>query len=210
MEHLFNLHIRNLNFLDRTATDVSPAKRVCAYLIDWFLSSLAALFPICMLWSALTHQTETMTQATVFALRDQAGMMPAVLAAIAGLILSLTYMVIIPWKVTPGQTPGKRMMNLQMVSKDGSPLGLKKLLIRQIFGGLLLEGMLYTGSSLLQDTISLTTGLNLTGILTYASLLLTVISLIMAMAAPSRRMLHDYLAGSRIVEVNSARPDQQI
>lgn len=210
MEHLFNLHIRNLSFLDRTATDVSPAKRVCAYLIDWFLSSLAALFPICMLWTAITGQTETMTQATVFALRDQAGLMPAVLAAIAGLILSLAYMVIIPWKVTPGQTPGKRIMNLKMVSKDGSPLGLKKLLIRQVLGLLLLEGMLYTGSSLLQDTISLTTGLNLTGILTYASLIMTAISLIMAMAAPSRCMLHDYLAGSRIIEASNNRTDQQI
>lgn len=210
MENRLNAQTRNFSFLDQQKTEVSSAKRFCAYLIDWFLSSLAALLPICLLWTASGQPTETMTQATVFALAEQTSDQAALMAGCIGLVLSLAYMVLIPWKITPGQTPGKRIMNLRIVSKDGSPLTLTQLCLRQIIGLICLEGLLYTGSSLAQDLLSLSTGLNFTGILMYVSVIGTAISFLIAMAAGSRRMLHDYLSRTTITEAVCDRPDQQI
>ena len=74
----------------------------------------------------------------------------------------------------------------------------------------LIEGTLYNGSGLLQDMLSLGTGLNFTGILLYVTLALTIVSLLAAFMAGSRRMIHDYLAGTVLVPVEEDRPDQMI
>ncbi len=102
------------------------------------------------------------------------------------------------------------MMGIAMARKDGTPLDLKTLLLRQVIGILLMEGTLYNGSGLLQDMLSLGTGLNFTGILLYVTLALTIVSLLAAFMAGSRRMIHDYLAGTVLVPVEEDRPDQMI
>ncbi len=101
-------------------------------------------------------------------------------------------------------------MNIAIARKDGQQLTLKDLLIRQVVGLLLLEGMLLTGSTLLRDVISLASGLNFTGILSMSGMIITIVSVLMALLVPSRRMLHDYLAKTHLVPVESDREDQQI
>ncbi len=209
MNNLY-VKLKFLTFLDHEASAVSSSKRMVAYLADWFLGSLATLLPICLLWTALTGDVESMSQVSLFTINSTAGKMQAVAAGAAGLVLALWYYVFIPWKVTPGQTPGKKMMNIRIAKKDGSALRLKDLLIRQVLGFMLLEGMLCTASSLFHEWISLATGLNFTGILMMASLIITIASILAALLAPSSRMIHDYMAGTVLENVENDRPDQQI
>lgn len=202
--------LKYLTFLDHEPSLVSNGKRVFAYLMDWFLSGLCLSLPLCLAWMMTTRDLDQMEKVNVFRLADAAGTGIALAAGLAGLALFLWYMVIVPWKVTPGQTPGKRTMGIGIAKKDGSVLTLKDLLLRQVLGILVLEGVLYNGSGLLQDMLSLSTGLNFTGILLYATLAITIVSLLAALMAGSRRMGHDYLAGTVVVPMESERTDQQI
>lgn len=202
--------LKFLTFLDHEESEVSSGKRIAAYLIDWFLGALMTLLPLCLMWAMATGDTANMNQVSVFTLNTILGKPQALLAGLAGLLLCLWYYVYVPWKVTPGQTPGKRTMNIAIARKDGQQLTLKDLLIRQVVGLLLLEGMLLTGSTLLRDVISLASGLNFTGILSMSGMIITIVSVLMALLVPSRRMLHDYLAKTHLVPVESDREDQQI
>ena len=202
--------LKYLPFLHHEPCAVNDGKRLMAYLVDWFLSGLCLSLPMCLAWMMATKDLDQMEKVTVFRLASVIGDGPALAAAAAGLLLFLWYMVWVPWKVKPGQTPGKRMMGIAMARKDGNPLDLKTLLLRQVIGILLIEGTLYNGSGLLQDMLSLGTGLNFTGILLYVTLALTIVSLLAAFMAGSRRMIHDYLAGTVLVPVEEDRPDQMI
>lgn len=202
--------LKYLTFLDHVPCAVQDSKRLAAYLIDWFLSSLCLNLPLCMAWMWATRDLDQMEKVNLFRLAAASSVNIALLAGVFGLVLFLWYMVFVPWKVTPGQTPGKRVMGIALKRVDGEKLGLKDLLIRQVAGILLLEGVLYSGSSLLQDMVSLASGLNFTGILLYASLAVTIGSLVAALLVPSRRMLHDYLAGTTLCEAASTRQDAVI
>lgn len=197
-------------FLDHEPCAANDGKRVMAYLVDWFLSGLCLSLPLCLTWMMATRDLDQMEKVNVFRLASVTGNGPALAAAAAGLLLFLWYMVWIPWKVHPGQTPGKRMMGIAIARKDGQPLDLKTLLLRQVVGVLLIEGTLYNASAMLQDMVSVSTGLNFTGVLLYATLALTIASLLAALMAKSRRMIHDYLAGTVLVPVADTRPDQMI
>lgn len=202
--------LKYLTFLDHEPSAVNDGKRVMAYLIDWFLSALCLSLPLCLSWMMATHDLDQMEKVNLFRLSSVIGNGPAMVTAAAGLLLFLWYMVWVPWKVTPGQTAGKRMMGIAIARKDGAFLDLKTLLLRQALGILLVEGTLFNASGLLQDMLSLATGLNFTGLLLYASLGLTIASLVAAFLVKSRRMIHDYLAGTILVPVENDRPDGQI
>ena len=174
-----------LNFLttvlDQTKSDADSGKRVCAYIIDWFVGALVISFPLCIAWMFKTQDIEHMQEVNLFRLQNIQGTNFAIMIGIIAFAACVWYYIWLPYKVTPGQTFGKKVMGLKMVKSDGSQLLLKDLIIRQGIGIILLEGVLCNGSSLLHDMITLVTHLNFTGILFYISLTITCISVLMSM-----------------------------
>ncbi|EOS59303.1 hypothetical protein C815_02281 [Firmicutes bacterium M10-2] len=203
-----------LNFLttvlDQTKSDADSGKRVCAYIIDWFVGALVISFPLCIAWMFKTQDIEHMQEVNLFRLQNIQGTNFAIMIGIIAFAACVWYYIWLPYKVTPGQTFGKKVMGLKMVKSDGSQLLLKDLIIRQGIGIILLEGVLCNGSSLLHDMITLVTHLNFTGILFYISLTITCISVLMSMLAPSRRMLHDYLGNTKVMAAPIEGIDQKI
>lgn len=185
--------------LDQHTTNVEDGRRFAAYLIDWFLSALCMMLPMCLSWLYVTKEVETMRYVNVWTLQTLLGTKSALLIALAALACALFYEVIVPWKIYPGQTIGKRVMGYRMETKDGHTPGLMALLLRQGLGLFVLEGCLFNASALISNAISMVSGLNVTGIFLWASIVLTIISLIIALSSPSRRMLHDYLAKTHVV-----------
>lgn len=204
------LKIKLLGWLDQNPSNVNPAKRLFAYLIDWFLGALCMMLPLCLAWMFITHDQENMTSVNIFSLADVSSASLALAVGALALIFALFYYIWIPYKVYPGQTIGKKNMGIKIEKADGSKLGFKDILLRQGLGLLILEGILFNPSRLWQDMISLSTGLNFSGYLLYAGIAVTVISIFLAVISNSKRMLHDYLANTKEKEVAFHRADQMI
>ena len=168
------------------------------------------MLPLCLGWMFLTHDQENMVHVDVFRLAQASSKQTALWIGALGLLFALIYYVWIPYKVYPGQTVGKKAMGIQIEKTDGSNLRLMDLLLRQGLGLLVLEGILFNPSRLWQDMLSLASGLNFSGYLLYLSLAITILSALIALMAPSKRMLHDYLASTTEKEVALERKDQSI
>lgn len=196
MNIFFKLYMK----LDHSECNVANGKRLFAYIIDWFLGSLCTLLPMCLLWMMWTKDMDTMASVNVLVIAGKLGDMKAYLAGTLSILFALFYYVYIPLKIYPGQTPGKRAMGFKIVKKDDSKADLKTLLIREVIGVMIIEGSLYTVSGVWHSMLSLALNLNLVGILMYAGLAVGILSGFMILKINSRRMFHDYLANTKVVE----------
>lgn len=185
-------------FFDDRPSTVNLSKRFGAYLIDWFLGALIMMFPICLLWLSGTHDMDNMSSVNLFKIAASMSYSQAYLAAFLGIVFALFYYVVIPWKIFPGQTLGKRAMGFKIVKMDESNPDLATLVVRQIIGIMILEGCLYNVSNLWHSLLSLLTGLNFTGILLYEGIIVSVVSALIGMKFVSHRMLHDYIAKTKV------------
>ncbi|MDO4467797.1 MAG: RDD family protein [Bacillota bacterium] len=200
-----NLYFKLKMWLDDTPGDVDVSKRFSAYLIDWFLGSLCTTFPLCLIWMFNTHDMENMAKVNLFQLWNSTSLSITVIAGILSIFCALFYYVWIPYKIYPGQTVGKRTMNIKIVKLDNTVLDLKTLIIRQVVGIVVLEGTLYNVSTLWHDLLSIVTGLNFTGILMYQGLICSILSIALCMLSNSHRMIHDRLAKTKVMRIKTGK-----
>lgn len=206
-----SLFFRIYTIFDHSACSVSNSRRFMAYIIDWFLGSLCTMLPMCMLWMYWTKNVETMGDANVLYIAGQIGNTEAYIAGALSILFALFYYVYIPWKVFPGQTPGKRAMNFKIVGLDDHEVTLKQLLIRQVFGIILLEGALYSVSGIIYSVLTLATNINILTITKFIGVGLGIFSAFLVMKMESHRMLHDYIAKTKVIEhVVEQREDERI
>ena len=121
-------------------------------------------------------------------------------AGILSLLFCIAYYVIYPYRHN-GQTCGKKFMDMKIVKRDGSDIDLKSLCKRQILGCIILEGCLIPGGSYVCQLLSLAAGYDLTLVLGVASGVICLLSIYIAMKKKSRRMIHDYLADTKVVAI---------
>lgn len=206
-----NIFMKLYMKLDHSICDVTSSKRFVAYVIDWFLGSLFTMLPMCILWMMWTKDMETMSRANVFLIAGNVGYMQAYIAGGVSVLFALFYYVIVPWRIYPGQTVGKRAMGFKIVKLDESDVDLKTLILRQIIGIIIIEGGLYNVSGILHSMISLALNLNLVQWLLYIGLGISILSAFLALKMSSQRMFHDYLAKTKVIPFESAdRVDQKI
>ncbi|WP_416325071.1 RDD family protein [[Eubacterium] hominis] len=197
--------------LDQSQCTVTSGKRFFAYVIDWFLGSLCTMLPMCLMWMMMTHDLETMSSVNVFILASKFGYTQAYLGGALSIVFALFYYVIVPWKIYPGQTVGKRTMGFKVVKLDGSDVDLKTLIIREILGIMIIEGALYNVSGIIHSMISLMLNLYLVQWLLYIGLAISVVSAFLALKMSSQRMIHDYLAKTKVIEYTDQNAvDQRI
>lgn len=206
-----NIFMKLYMKLDHSICNVTSSKRFVAYVIDWFLGSLFTMLPMCILWMMWTKDMETMSRANVLLIAGNVGYMQAYLAGGVSVLFALFYYVIVPWRIYPGQTVGKRAMGFKIVKLDESDVDLKTLILRQIIGIIIIEGGLYNVSGILHSLISLALNLNLVQWLLYIGLGISILSAFLALKMSSQRMFHDYLAKTKVIPFeNLDRVDQKI
>lgn len=170
------------------------SRRAGAYAADWFFGELFAAFPIVMCYSLLNDTKELNSR-----LQDLPGTY-AILAGILSLFLSVFYFAVIPWRLMPGKTIGKRLFHLRIVGTGGADAGLGQLLLRQLLWLLLLEGSVLGANRYFWTLLSVVTGWEwLVTYPQYVGFVIGCISVIAALLTPQRRALHDYAAGTRVV-----------
>lgn len=169
------------------------AARAVASVIDFILCGILAIIPLVTAFNMVGGAT--MTSIADLA---TAGFSMGAIAGVLGasLLLSYAYYVLIPLKLLPGKTPGKYLINLEIVMVDGTPATLAALSKRWAFLTLC-ETLCTFGSALLIQYVTLLAGDVVGNAYTVAGAAVTAVSAWMVWHnKPQRRALHDLLAGT--------------
>lgn len=171
---------------------VGNFRRLIAYFIDFLLANILACIPLCLIESMVNGSVETTQDLRIVPLEY------AYLIVALAFLVHLFYFVYIPWKVWPGQTPGKRFLDYKMVMMDGSDVTLKALLLRNVFTLLVIEGAAFFMTSYFMQVICLSLGMSaVPELIAYIYYFTTMLSVLVTLTNRNRRMFHDYIGGTK-------------
>lgn len=178
-------------------TGVNNFSRAAAYLIDWYIASMLAGVPIVLISSSVLKTTDISQDLSRLPLPW------SVLAGLLAIACYLGYYFVLELKVFPGQTFGKRLLRLKVVKEDGSDVDFKTIAKREILGMMIVEGYLANSSSYLRQVIQLFSPVNIMDMAVYFFGIISAVSVLLGMVSASRRMLHDYIGGTREISVKT-------
>lgn len=185
--------LNNTKIVTSNPSTVNNFKRLVAYIIDWYAASMLAGIPVVLIYSIFFKDLEITQDITL---------LPMPYSILSGLIaigVYLTYFIIIPLKVYPGQTLAKRIMDIKVVKNDDSDVDLITLIKREVIGVMIVEGYIAASSSYFHQIINILIGQNLNQVYTYLFGIITALSILWACASSSRKMFHDYIAQTKLV-----------
>lgn len=167
---------------------VGPLRRLAAYVVDWYLATMVCGAPLLLVNAMRTGQQTLDTSLPP----DSAGW----LWGIAAIALGVLYYWLIPL-VWNGRTPGKRLLRLQIVRADnGAAPSAGQLLLRQVVGLLVLEGAVTFPSQLLRELLARAVGEGVANAVRIGMVVITLVSVMLGVYTPRKRMLHDRISGT--------------
>ena len=175
-------------------------KRGVALVLDMYLASILAHIPVLIIYSLQTGETQ-MTQSLI-ALDPLWGMVACILAI--GMVFF--YYIGLPLKKWPGQTPMKRLLGIQVVSKNNfeKPLTWQSLVKREALGVMVVEGgLIISGEYFRQFFWILTQQATLYQWWTQLSFGVTLFSIALATFHPRGCALHDLIAGTQVIALEA-------
>lgn len=174
------------------------AKRVFAFMIDWYISSvlLNLAIRLCLIFTGLGDEYG--------AVINESSKVDAIIITLSFLI-AFVYYVLIPYKSKTTATIMNKVMKLEIVNMDGSTPGLKTLSKRYFIGCFLLQGILYSPFNTIIQTIF--KNINNSGTKTFDIILASVMSLIIAYSCyksikdkKTHQTLHDFISNTYVRE----------
>lgn len=172
--------------------DAPVTKRFISYLIDWYVGALCTAIPISIISQKLTN---TMLNQNIVEFEQPYGIIAGVLAV----LFAIFYFVIVPTYIYPGQTVGKRICKIKIVKNDNNQVTIKNMLLRQLLGIIVIEGVLVTASAIWHEVITIITQTNFVTPLMYAGFVISAISILLYLFKGEHRALHDYLGNTKVV-----------
>lgn len=178
--------------------DTSHIRRVIAYGIDWYLGGVVASLPIIMMYMSQNEDVGLVPQdLSIFEFPYN------ITAGLLSFAVAVFFYVFIPCFVFKGQTLGKKICKLKIIQNDFAECTTKQLFIRQFVMILILEGSVYSASNMLHQVLTIATGINISKIYSYIGIVITLTSIICLLGLKSKRALHDLLANTRVVSMQS-------
>lgn len=104
---------KNVNSKKIEITPNYDKKRIFAVVIDWLLGGTLSGLPAVITFAQLTGSSKPVKDLYIFEALGY-GKVWTIGVAISCLLIGFIYYVIIPWKVWPGQTLGKKLTNLKI------------------------------------------------------------------------------------------------
>ncbi len=178
--------------------DVPVLKRFGAYAVDWALGGIVTGVPAVLLYAAVTRRTDFFSDLYVFEALGYP-MWWGVLAGALCILAGLLYFVYVPARISPGQTPGKRLLGLEIRRLDGSLPSFGDLFVRYGLIGFLLEGSAFVAGRFVRELVTLTVRVDVATPWSIACLAITTVSALFALYRPKHRALHDAVAGTHVV-----------
>lgn len=174
-------------------------RRFISYMIDWYIGGILTSLPIILTYTAINNGNIGIIEQNINIFEYPLN----IIIGLASFMVAALYYVYVPMFINNGQTLGKKIMKLRIVSNDYTQASKKQLFIRQFVIILLLEGSLYTSSNMLHQVINEVTGANIVSIYNTIGIVITVFSALLVIMFKSRRALHDIIINTRVVTENS-------
>ncbi len=171
----------------------SHLRRLIAYAIDWYLTSVLAMAPVIFFYSIETGEEALTVDISLLSNNH------AIIAFFVGLLLCLWYLVYVPMK--NGQTFGKKIASIKIIKMDNNPLDYLSLIKRELVGVILIEGVMFTCSTYFHELIAMVLGISYSHYIAYAFTIILVISIVLAIIKPEKRMIHDYIANTKVISI---------
>lgn len=185
---------RIANIAAHAGAPASVARRFFAYLIDWYAGALCSAVPISIVAARFTGD---ITNQYLVDYPSPYGL----IAGAAALLCAFLYYVAIPLIIWPGQTPGKRLCGIRIELSDGRPVDFPHLVLRQVLGVVIIEGVITNASGIWHQMATIVTGVNVVHPLMYVGFAVTAVSCGMILIRRDHRCLHDLIGGTRVTLV---------
>lgn len=191
------------NLVQNNHEDISDtsSSRVIAFIIDWLLGGICSGIPSVILYLILTGKSKPLTSMYQFGAAGFGGI-TTIMIALLCIIFGIFYYVIVPWKIYPGQTIGKRIMHLKIISTQEKPLNLNTYLMRQFVFLVLIEGAATPVSTYIKVIITTMTRFYVDSYLGLAWDVITLISVFMLFWGKQRLSIHDYVTKTMVVKLS--------
>lgn len=169
---------------------VSMFRRIFAYLIDAYIVTVLCNIPILYLKSIKMGESIKDVSLNGFNSFESLSVIGI------GIVFSLIYLV---WfQKRKGQTFGKKLMNIKVVSLKSDTLSYKQMFLRAFIGMILIEGVLFCNSLLFQEYISRYTNISFSLFNVY--MVITGVSILFSLINKNQAMFHDLLAQTRVIK----------
>ncbi|MDO4198336.1 MAG: RDD family protein [Erysipelotrichaceae bacterium] len=117
-------------------------KRLFAFMVDWYVSTLFAEIPV-LIFQSINAKDLVLVNSV-----ENLPLYQAIIATIIAIIIYTIYFCVLPLKdrkyTAKGQTLGKKLLQIKVVSTDNEDLSFRKLFLRDFVGILVLQGVLTT------------------------------------------------------------------
>ena len=175
-------------------------RRFISYMIDWYIGGILTSLPLILTYTA-------MNSGNIGIIKQNINIFEYPLNIIIGILsfmVAIFYYVYVPMFISNGQTLGKKIMKLRIVSNDYTQVSKRQIFIRQFVIILLLEGSLYTSSNMLHQVLNEVTGANIVSVYNTIGIAITGISALLVIMLKSRRALHDVITNTRVITEESS------
>ena len=174
-------------------------RRFISYMMDWYIGGMLTSLPIILTYTAMNSSNIGTIEQNINIFEYPLN----IIIGLASFMVAALYYVYVPMFINNGQTLGKKIMKLRIVSNDYSEASKKQIFIRQFVIILLLEGSLYTSSNMLHQVLNEVTGANIVSIYNTIGIAITALSALLVVIFKSRRALHDIITSTKVVAENS-------
>lgn len=178
--------------------DVGFLRRSVAYIIDWYIGGVLASLPLIIIYM-INNDNVTIIPQNIEIFKYPLN----IIVGLLSFMVVVFYYVLVPMYIYEGQTLGKKIASLKIMSNDNLKASRRQVFIRQFVVILLLEGSLFTSSNMLHQVLNVFSGVKITTIYSRIGLFITAISIILVILLKSRRALHDVISGTRVIKYKS-------
>ena len=178
--------------------DAPTTNRLMAYAIDWALGGIVSGLPAVLIYGFVTQSNEMFSDLYVFEALGYSKWL-ALFTGLLCLVFSYLYYVVIPYKKFKGQTIGKKIMKIEIVSQQETPVSLKQLWIHNACI-LLLECPMYVISRYFLQMITLIIRFQVESVWTFVGIALTIVSSFMVIYTKDHLAIHDRLSKTKVVQ----------
>lgn len=172
-------------------------RRAVAYFVDWYVVMIVMnIVLVTAAYSTTGVMYAGSLPLTFFAPEMQ---LPLLLVLIC---IEVVFYCIIPTFIWSGQTVGKRLLRIKVVEKNGNRAGFARLLLRDAFGIVLLEGCFSPLSNYMRNYLMLFFARDVIQYAIWFSWVVGAISVLILLFTRGL-MLHDLIAGTKVMLVHA-------
>ncbi len=174
--------------------------RVLAWLFDWGIGGILTSLPAIIIYSQFAKDSNLFTSLYDF---RTIGFSTAATIALGSLCISIGifYYVIIPWKIYPAQTVGKKLLKLKIEKSNQQELTFKDYFLRQFIFIILIQGSATIVSRYFTQIFTLMSHFYIDGYVATAGFLITTFSATLAFGTPSKLALHDRVLKTLVTKI---------